>query len=221
MDDKLAKKKKEVITTFNKLEKFQKMLNSKPKPSDIKINKLANNSKFIPIGVIEKTLDEIYSGLWKAEKFKYITVVNELVGDLELSTFHPVIQEWITRPGAAAIPVTTKKGEDFTDIKNKYINACVTVIGHLKAECIKNAAKSFGEVFGRNLNREDDYASYTSLSERLISDEQYLDIEEKLAICATKEEAHLLFDNYSGTYKRDFTFRKMFIERIKELPKKS
>lgn len=219
-DDKLVCKE-DGVAVFQKLEKFQKMLNSKPKSSDIKINKLANNSKFLPIGIVEKTLDEIYSGLWKAKNFKYIIVVNELVGDLELSVFHPVIQEWITRPGVAGIPITTKKGTDFTDIKNKYINACVTVTGHLKSECIKNAAKSFGEVFGRNLNREDDYSSYTSLSERLISDEQYLDIEEKLANCTTKEEAHKMFKTYQNTYQRDFTFRKMFIERIKELPKKS
>jgi len=220
MNDKIVKKE-ESIAILRKLEKFQKMLNSKPKSSDIKINKLARDSKFIPIGIIEKTLDEIFSGLWKAKNFKYIIVVNELVGDLELSVFHPGIQEWITRPGAAGIPITTKKGTDFTDIKNKQINACVTVIGHLKSECIKNAAKSFGEVFGRNLNREDDYSSYTPLSERLISDEQYLDVEEKLANCTTKEEAHKMFKTYKSTYQRDFAFRKMFIERIKELPKKT
>jgi hypothetical protein len=218
MDDKIVKKH-DGIAVFQKLEKFQKMLNSKPKPSDIKINKLARNSKFIPIGIIEKTLDEIFSGLWEAKNFKYIVVVNELVGDLELSVFHPVIQEWITRPGTAGLPITTKTKTDFTDIKNKQINACVTVTGHLKSECIKNAAKSFGEVFGRNLNRDDDYSSYTSLSERLISDEQYLDIEEKLAMCTTKEEVILLFDNYSGTYKRDFNVRRLFIDRQKELPK--
>lgn len=220
MDNKIVKKE-DGIAVFQKLEKFQKMLNSKPKASDIKINKLANNSKFLPIGIVEKTLDEIYSGLWNAKNFKYIVVVNELVGDLELSVFHPVIQEWITRPGVAGIPIMTKKGTDFTDIKNKYINACVTVAPHLKAECIKNGAKSFGEVFGRNLNREDDYSSYTSLSERLISDEQFLDIEAKLADCSTKEEANTLFKTFTTTYKRDFTFRKMFIDRIKELPKNS
>ena len=220
MADKIAKKE-EGLAVFGKLEKFQKMLNGKPKASDIKVNKLANNSKFIPIGIVEKTLDEIYSGLWKAKNFKYMIVVNELVGDLELEIFHPVIQEWITRPGSAAVPITMKKGSDVIKVENKYINACVTVAPHLKAECIKNAAKSLGSVFGRNLNRDkDDYVSYTSLSERLISDEQYLDIEEKLAICTTKEDANLLFDNYSGTYKRDFTVRRMFIDRIKELPKK-
>lgn len=219
-DDKIVKKE-DGLTVFQKLEKFQKKLLSNPNPSDIKTNKLANNSKFISIGIIEKTLDEIFSGLWRIRNFKYTIVVNELVGDLELDIFHPVIQEWITRSGTASVPITVKKGTDFTKIQNKYINACVTVIPHLKAECVKNAAKSLGTLFGRNLNRDqDDYSSYTSLSERLISEKELLDIEEKLADCSTKGEANELFKTYPRTYKDDFTIRRMFIDRIKELPKK-
>lgn len=220
-DDKIVKKEDAPIT-LKKVENFQKLLMRKPKPSDIKINKLAKNSKFIPIGIVEKTLDEIFSGLWRTKNFKYTIVVNELVGDLELEIFHPVIQEWIIRSGSAAVPIMVKANTDFTNVKNKYINACVTVAPHLKAECIKNAAKSFGEVFGRNLNRkDDDYASYTPLSERIIPEKELLDIAEKLADCSTKEETHELFKTYSRTYKDDFTVRRMFIDRIKELPKES
>jgi len=219
MDDKIAKKDAAAIT-LKRVENFQKLLIGNPKVSDVKVNKLANNSKFLPIGIVEKTLDEIFSGLWRTKNFKYTIVVNELVGDLELEVFHPVIQEWITRSGSASVPIMVKKGTDFTNVKNKYINACVTVAPHLKAECVKNAAKSFGAIFGRNLNRtQDDYASYTSLSERIFSEEEYLDIEEKLAICTTKEEVDKLYKSYPTVKRNDFTVRRMFIETMKKLPK--
>ena len=41
----------------------------------------------------------------------------------------------------------------------------------MKAECIKNAAKSFGNHFGRNLNREDEF-DYEPLSDQVEEIEQ-------------------------------------------------
>ena len=42
------------------------------------------------------------------------------------------------------------------EINNKIQNCLIMLMPKLKAECLKNAAKSLGVVFGRNLNRDDD-----------------------------------------------------------------
>ena len=50
-------------------------------------------------------------------------------------------------------------------VENKIKNTLVKDFPHLKAECLKNAAKSLGVAFGRNLNRgEEDEYQYLSES---------------------------------------------------------
>ena len=201
-----------------KIENFQKSLNSNPKESEVKINKMAKGSKFLPIGVCERTLDEIYSGLWQTRNFEYLVVVNELVGHLELWVFHPLLGEWICRVGSAAVPITVKAGQDFTVIQNKITNACVTVAPHLKAECIKNAAKSLGVKFGRNLNRVEDYSTYQSLSEMLVPEEVMDEAELLIEVCTTREQVREIYGKYASSLKKDFAFRLMFTNKMKTLP---
>lgn len=217
-DDKLALRKDILaqVATIKEVEDFQKLLNSSPDVKEVKTNKLANNSKFLPIGVIERTLDEIFSGIWQVKDFKYQIVVNELVGSLELWVYHPLINQWISRVGCASVPITVKSGTDFTEVRNKYINACVTVMPHLKAECVKNAAKSLGVLFGRSLNRDDDYNVYQSLTEKKISQETTEDAELKIAECNTTDQVKDLFKTYPAEVRNNFLFKSMFLKKIKE-----
>jgi len=153
------------ISENKHIEAFQLFLNKEPENSAIKTNTLANNSKYLSIGFLENKLDEIYSGLWSVEKFEYQTLANEIIGSLELKIFHPVAQIWITRIGSAGKPITFKKDSDISVISNKQKNAMVTVMPALKAECLKNACKSLGVLFGRNLNRENE--DYEPISEQV------------------------------------------------------
>ena len=50
----------------------------------------------------------------------------------------------------------TKKGASTTDISALIQGAGVLAIPKAKAEAVKNAAKQFGNLFGRNLARNDD-----------------------------------------------------------------
>ena len=202
---------------IKKIEDFQKYQNSNPRPAEVKKNKYANDSKFLPIGVIERTLDEIYSGLWQTRNFKYQIVVNEMVGDIELMVFHPFIGQWITRSGAAAIPITVKKGTEFTEVSNKIINAMLTVHPHLKAECLKNAAKSLGVIFGRNLNRDEDFSTYQTMTEKQLPAEFVGDIDMKLSAMTMTDEVNALFKQQKPEHQRNLVFKQMFMARNKEL----
>ncbi len=144
---------REVLINLQKMVAF---FNKQPDPANIKRNKFANNSEFLPISMVETQLDETFFGLWQTENFKTKLIANEIVGEIDLKVFHPVTKQWISRTGAAAVQVQQKANTEIDTIgQNKIKNTLVKDYPHLKAECVKNAAKSIGKSFGRDLNRKD------------------------------------------------------------------
>lgn len=133
---------------------FSQKLNNAPESDVIQINKMANNSKYIPISFVEGFLDDIFRGLWSTESFQSQVVANEIIGQIDLKFFHPVARTWITRTGVASVMIQQSKGASITDISSKIKNTLVKDYPHLKNECIKNASRSIGKLFGRDLNRE-------------------------------------------------------------------
>lgn len=145
---------------------FVNTLKAEPPPNEVKINTLANNSKYIPIGWVEAKLDYLFHGLWETKDFTWTVIVNEIACSITLRVFHPVAGIWIERQGVAAVQIQlkaeyeikngqkVKKPVDVLDVSKKIANTVQKDLPHAKAEAIKNAARSLGETFGRNLNRD-------------------------------------------------------------------
>jgi hypothetical protein len=157
---------------------FVKSLNQPPSKDELKKLDLGYGKgevDYVPIEIIEDKLDYFFSGLWQTRNFKYQVIVNELVGDLELGIWHPVLKEWIWRSGSAAAQIKlraeyeidqngqpikdsrgykVKKQNSPLDVERKIMNTLREDAPTLKTECIKNAAKSFGRTFGRSLGRK-------------------------------------------------------------------
>ena len=146
------------------IEKLQMFLNREPKADTVKINSMANNSKYLPIAEVERTLDEVYSGLWSTVNFRWEVVANEIVGSIDLKVINPANGFELVRTGCASVMIQIERGKE-VNVINKIKNTLVKDFPHLKAECIKNAAKSLGVAFGRNLNR--DSSDYQPLSEQI------------------------------------------------------
>ena len=151
------------------LEKFLMRLNREPNPSEIA--KTPDSKAYdLPISYVEMTLDELYFGLWATKNFTTKLISNEVVGELELEVFHPITQTWISRIGSAAIQIMVDKVPDgmsgqernqwALNAANKKPNALDMSYPKLKAECTKNAAKTLGKIFGRDLNRRDKVDTY-------------------------------------------------------------
>ena len=165
--EEIEKAKKQDITpreqrqkdTRINLQKFTKILNINPPKDDIAENPMVRGAKFVPISFVEMNLDEMFFGLWQTENFKSQVIVNEIIGQIDLVVFHPVTNSWIRRTGAAAVMIQMTKNSEVTQVENKIKNTLVKDYPHLKSECVKNAAKSLGKSFGRDLNRklEDEY----------------------------------------------------------------
>lgn len=191
------------------LKKHVANLNQKPQSTDIQTNAQANNSKYIGIGTIESELDYIYNGLWSTENFRWQVVANEIIGSIDLKVFHPAAMAWITRTGVGSAMIQQKKDSDIQDIGAKIKNTLVKDFPHLKAECLKNAAKSLGDRFGRNLNRkhEDELSKMFEVSDYIT----------QINDCKTKDELSLLWKNLPKNAKNDLYVIEVFKNKKTEL----
>lgn len=132
-------------------ETFTKGLNSQPPSKSIKDRQ---GTKYLPISSIESQLDQMFAGLWKTTNMEWKVVVNEIVVSIELHVFHPIAKVWISRCGVGAAQIRQTKNSAIQDINAKIKNGLEMDVPHAKADAIKNAAKSLGKYFGRDLSRK-------------------------------------------------------------------
>lgn len=173
---------------------FVMLLNEPPKSEETKTNAMANNSKYIPIAEIERKLDEFTSGLWQTKNFTFEVVANEVVGSIELCYFHPAVKEWISRIGVGSVMIQTARNQPPT-VENKIKNTLVKDFPHLKAECVKNAAKSIGVNFGRNLNRNESDIQYEGIIEKVSNKAEEADKNDMLKLAYAKIDADGMIKN--------------------------
>jgi len=135
-----------------RLENYQTTINRKPPEGKKKTNRFAGNSTYLQVGYIEMLLDQMYLGLWEfipAEKGAEV-LINSVVYNGTLRVFHPVANIWISRAGTGAAPIQIDKEGRPQD------KAIQQAVGAAKTYAFKNAAKSLGKKFGRDLNRQDE-----------------------------------------------------------------
>lgn len=137
-----------------RLQGFTKALNAEPNKDEVRVNQHAANTLYLPISYVEMSLDELFFGLWETKDFRWRNYANEIVGTITLRVFHPVANQWIERTGASATMIRQQRGAGITELEKKIHNALEMDFPHLKADCIVNAAKSLGKMFGRDLNRK-------------------------------------------------------------------
>jgi hypothetical protein len=136
------------------LQAFQRLLDAPVYEHDLKLNKVTGK-KYMPIEIVEKKLDAIYSGLWQVVNVNYNQMLNSVTCSVELQVFHPVLRVWVTRAGLAAWPIQLKKGEK--EITPWTINTMALQMNlpAARALAIHNAAKGLGRTFGRDFGRDD------------------------------------------------------------------
>ena len=201
----LAKGELEKNKWLLQLQQFtQQILNSKI--DDVKLEKHPTaNAKYLPISEMEMHLDELFFGQWQTDNFKWEMFLNEIVGSIEISVFHPISKVWLKRTGASAIKIMTdslspenkKKmtkqqiNEYALNISNKKAGALSDLgqFARLKADCFKNACLSIGKSFGRDVNRK-----HKGFSDGIVSD-----LEEK--ITEVRSEISTALEFYQDTDK--------------------
>lgn len=201
-----------VYQDIKQREEFVKRLNDKPAQTKKQKDYAAipdpqDGFDTIPIGVLENELDEVYLGLWKTEHFTHQVVANEIVGSIHLSVFDPQARTWITRIGAGAVTIRQKKDSKLTDIDSKIKTALIMDFPKLYAMCIKNAAKTLGKRFGRDLNRKfEDYYEPVYSNEIDFNEIENI-VEDELKLCTDIPQLQKVWSNYP-----DMQRNKLFVD---------
>lgn len=134
---------------------YHQSINKKPHSTWVRTDPI-NKTEYLPISKLEMLLDEYFFGQWSTSNIQTQVFANEILVSLELTLVHPVTGWVITRLGAASIPIQQDKGAKVTDVEAKKKNALVKNFPAAKAMAFKNACKTLGKMFGRDLNRDDD-----------------------------------------------------------------
>lgn len=176
--------------------------------------------KYLPIELVESKLNHYFNGLWQTVGFHYQVVVNEIVGHLELCVYHPEAGIWLRRVGTGAVMIQQKakyeddgRGgrkkveQDLMDINRKVANSLVKDMGHLKSECIKNAAKSLGAIFGANLGREIEDMGFQDV---MLTVEV---VEEEIKYCQSQNELNLYWETLPLLARSDKRIRTILLNK--------
>lgn len=133
---------------------FLSVLSQNPDERQIRTNQYANNSEYLPIQFLEELLDKVF-GLWNLKHKQTQCIGNAICTDVELEVC--VGGTWIVRAGSGSCQVQTdpQTGE----FKPKSIEKAY---GASLSMAFKNAAKRLGNLFGRNLNRDEVVDYYQS-----------------------------------------------------------
>lgn len=142
------------------------LLNQEPPAEWVKKNKYANNSLYLPIERIEFLLKRIFKD-YKIEVREVKEMFNGVATTVRLHYKNPINGEWYFHDGVGAGEIQTKSGAspaDMAKINKNAIQMCVPIS---RSEALKNAAKTFGRIFGSDLNRKQkqDYSTMIPMDE--------------------------------------------------------
>lgn len=150
----LAELYEENIELAFKQDRFNQLVNSDPKQEWVKVNKYANNSKYIPIGIVETLLQKIFKQ-YRVEVIREGVMFNSVYVTVRLHYLSLLTNEWSYHDGVGAVQLQTKQGSSPAELQNINNNAVMMALPMAKSYAIKDAAEHVGKLFGRDLNRKD------------------------------------------------------------------
>lgn len=133
---------------------YKEILSRKPAKSIVRYHKFGKFN-YLPITAVERLLDGLFAG-WKVEMLREGQVANGFYVVVRLTANIPNSTKQLVSEGIGFAEFQTSKGAAPTDFTKLIQGAGVLAIPRARAEAIKNAAKSFGNLFGRNLTRDDE-----------------------------------------------------------------
>lgn len=135
---------------------YKSILSQKPPKAIVKYHEYGK-FEYLPITAVERLLDGLFNG-WNVEILREGAVINGFYMVIRLRAKIPQSDKMLVSDGVGFAEFQTTKGAAPTDFTKLIQGAGVIAIPKARAEAIKNASKSFGNLFGRNLSRKDDNA---------------------------------------------------------------
>ena len=213
--------KKQLISkdfSIEGLDHFTERINASPPDKEVRINKHAGNSKYLPISNVQMKLDEHFLGIWSWEVNDVKVIANEVLVWGHLKVFHPIANVWITRAGTGAAMIQQRSKAEVNDINAKIKNTLGKDFPHAEVEALKNAARKLGKAFGRDLNR--DFADeYTSVGDTVAAEENFEQVvRDKMNECKSVAELRDLMTQHKEWETSDYVLAQ-FTKRKKQIEK--
>ena len=136
---------------------FVTLMNQPPKAEWVKVHPFIKGYKYLPIERVEFLLKTIFKQ-YRIEVTGQGTAFNGVWVTVRVHYKDPISGEWSYHDGIGASQIQTKKGASAADMANINNNAVGLAFPMAKTEALKNACKSFGKLFGSDLNKSDDIA---------------------------------------------------------------
>lgn len=183
------------VELAGKHNELNRLLNCTPKQEWIKVNKFANNSNYLPIGIVEYLLTSIFIK-WKVEIKSTQLIANSVVVTVRLYVLDPISMEWDWQEGIGASPIQTAKGAAATDFAQVTTAAVQMAAPAAESYAFKDAAEKFGRLFGKDLNRKDENLMNYSNLEAKLKVEKAVEIPEELKVVISEADADSLANIY-------------------------
>lgn len=128
------------------------LLNQEPRPEWIQVNTRANNTRYIPVHIIEYLLTSIYTK-WRVEIKSFSIIANSVVVAVRLYVLDPITNEWDWQDGIGASPIQTDKDASPTDLTKIKSAGVQMAAPAAETYAFKDAAEKLGKIFGKDMNR--------------------------------------------------------------------
>lgn len=133
---------------------FVTLLNQQPKPEWVKVHPFIKGYKYLPIERVEYLLKTIFKQ-YRIEITGQGTAFNGVWVTVRIHYLNPIDGSWSFHDGIGAMQLQTKAGTSAADLVNINNGALSMAFPAAKAEAVKNACKSFGKIFGSDINRKE------------------------------------------------------------------
>ena len=153
----MEKQEKILKYKFESLESFKEAVNKAPAPSWIKTRDLSGTKKssYVPL-YVQQAISDVFFRECDVISEEYQVIVNEIVCVVKLSVlpdYPDAEHRYIT--GVGSKPIQMDAGSStFKFPLGKKTNALEYCAPAAKSAAISNAFTTFGNIFGRNLNRD-------------------------------------------------------------------
>ena len=116
--------------------------------------------RYLPIARVEYLMDRIFTKWW-TEILDSKVVANSMVVTVRLFAVSPINGELLHNDGIGATPIQTKKGAGAMDFNQAQPSGVQMAAPSAKSYAFKDAAESFGKLFGKDVARKEqiDYNS--------------------------------------------------------------
>lgn len=183
-----------------KHDQLNQLVNVDPKQDWIKTNKYANNSKYIPIGIVETLLQKVFKQ-HRIEVLREGVMFNSVYVTVRLHYLNLVTNDWSFHDGVGAVQLQTKQGSSPAELQNINNNAVMMALPMAKSYAIKDAAENIGRIFGRDLNRKDVLEYNTDNSIKVAKEERVKERAIKMIEAAkTLDDINILLNELPAEY---------------------